>query len=124
MIATPGSTPSRCAASSTIGPWTANCPPPEGTNRLTRPAATKVSSPNVAGDATPTKASDSTEISPVAVMMPRIPAYSGNWSRISPTFDAAFLTSAMSSNGLRTSSRINARNVQLTMSRVGVPPST
>ena len=66
--------------------------------------------------------SESTWISPVAVMMPMIPAYSGNCSRMSPTFAAAFFTRAMTSNALRESRKIRARNIQFTMSRVTLPP--
>src|SRR5699024_3868195 len=78
MIAIDGSVPICWAASSMIGPCTANWPPPDGTKKFTSPAERNASMPNVVGLAIDTNALENTSMRPVTVMIPRIPAYSGS----------------------------------------------
>ena len=64
------------------GPCMAHCPPPEGTNILTSPAARNVIIGNVVGVAIFTNHRDRLSTIPDPTIMLDIPAYNGNWTII------------------------------------------
>jgi hypothetical protein len=68
------SAPSAWAAGRIAGVWTAHCPPPEGTKKLTIPAEMKTRNGSVRSEATESSTFDIVSARPEPTMIPMMPA--------------------------------------------------